>query len=426
MLESWLEQRVNVGNQEASTHNAIGKIYITLNKKPQEWLLNNRCYDPKVIGKFCEKFDPYLAYIAYRRAWGECDEELIKVTNENGLLKDQARYLVERQDLELWTKVLQDENEYKEQLVDEVVSTALPEADNPDMVSTTVKAFMNANLPHQLIGLLERLVLQDTIFAENRNLQNLLILTAIKAAPDRVKEFIHRMDKFDGPEIANIALGDQYKLYEEAFAIYKKFDHHQKAIGVLLDYLNDLERAEEYAQRADESEVWSLLAKKQLEENDPSKAIACYIVVDDASNYSAIIAAVKADGSCFEDLVSYSRWQKRRSRNPRLILNSSLRLPSVIVSVISRSSWRVPTLPRFRQWEISSTTMLNGRQPRFSTPPSATTRSLRHVTYTSTSSERPWMLPERQAAYSLGRKSPRHVSPMPSSVLPRRVVFTLS
>ena len=37
-----------------------------------------------------------------RRAWGECDEELIRVTNENGLLKDQARYLVERQDTELW------------------------------------------------------------------------------------------------------------------------------------------------------------------------------------------------------------------------------------------------------------------------------------------------------------------------------------
>lgn len=318
MLEQWLEQRVNEGNQEASTHNAIGKIYITLNKKPQEWLLNNRCYDPKVIGKFCEKLDPYLAYIAYRRAWGDCDEELIKVTNENGLLKDQARYLVERQDLDLWTKVLQDDNKYKEQLVDEVVSTALPEADNPDMVSTTVKAFMNANLPHQLIGLLERLVLQDTIFAENRNLQNLLILTAIKAAPDRVKEFIHRMDKFDGPEIANIALGDQYKLYEEAFSIYKKFDHHQKAIGVLLDYLNDLERAEEYAQRADESEVWSLLAKKQLEENDPAKAIACYIKADDASNYSAMIAAVKADGSCFEDLVSYLEMARKKVKEPEI------------------------------------------------------------------------------------------------------------
>ena len=65
MLEPWLEQRINEGNQEASTHNAIGKIYITLNKKPQEWLLNNRCYDPKVIGKFCEKLDPYLAYVVF-------------------------------------------------------------------------------------------------------------------------------------------------------------------------------------------------------------------------------------------------------------------------------------------------------------------------------------------------------------------------
>jgi len=316
MLEPWLEQRVNEGNQEASTHNAIGKIYITLNRNPQEWLLNNRCYDSKVIGKFCEKLDPYLAYIAYRRAWGECDDELINVTNENGLLKDQARYLVERQDVDLWAKVLQDSNEFKTQLVDEVVSTALPEADNPDMVSTTVKAFMNANLPHQLIGLLERLVLQDTIFAENRNLQNLLILTAIKAAPDRVKEFIYRLDKFDGPEIANIALGETYMLYEEAFEIYKKFDLHLKAVGVLLTYLSDLERAEEYAERCNEAEVWSALSAKQIEEGMVAKAIGGYIKADDASNYEEVIKATKADGTCYDELVQFLEMARKKIKEP--------------------------------------------------------------------------------------------------------------
>ena len=40
---------------------------------------------------------------------GDCDEALIKVTQENGLFKDLARYLVERQDLALWTRVLKPE-----------------------------------------------------------------------------------------------------------------------------------------------------------------------------------------------------------------------------------------------------------------------------------------------------------------------------
>ena len=39
---------------------------------------------------------------------------------------------------------------------------------------------MNADLPSELIELLERIVLQGSDFSENKNLQNLLILTAIK------------------------------------------------------------------------------------------------------------------------------------------------------------------------------------------------------------------------------------------------------
>ena len=41
-----------------------------------------------------------------------------------------------------------------------VVQTALPETKNAEEVSTTVKAFMNADLPSELIELLERIVLQ--------------------------------------------------------------------------------------------------------------------------------------------------------------------------------------------------------------------------------------------------------------------------
>ncbi|CAN0081352.1 unnamed protein product, partial [Laminaria digitata] len=40
-----------------------------------------------------------------------------------------------------------------------VVQTALPETKNAEEVSTTVKAFMNADLPSELIELLERIVL---------------------------------------------------------------------------------------------------------------------------------------------------------------------------------------------------------------------------------------------------------------------------
>lgn len=101
LLQPWLETRVSQGNTETATHNAVGKIYVTLNREPQQFLINNQFYDSKVVGKFCEKMDPALAFLAYRRAGGACDEALIRVTIDNGLFKDLARYLVERQDLDL-------------------------------------------------------------------------------------------------------------------------------------------------------------------------------------------------------------------------------------------------------------------------------------------------------------------------------------
>ena len=58
------------------------------------------------------------------------------------------RYVVERMDGDLWEKVLSPDNEYRRQLIDQVVSTALPESKSPDQVSATVKAFMTADLPH--------------------------------------------------------------------------------------------------------------------------------------------------------------------------------------------------------------------------------------------------------------------------------------
>lgn len=65
-----------------------------------------------------------------------------------------------------------------------------------------------------------------------RNLQNLLILTAIKADRTRVMEYINRLDNYDAPDIANIAISNE--LFEEAFAIFRKFDVNTSAVQVNL------------------------------------------------------------------------------------------------------------------------------------------------------------------------------------------------
>ena len=55
--------------------------------------------------------------------------------------------------------------------VAQVVSTALPECKNPESVSVAVKAFMQADLQAELIELLEKIVLNNSSFSNNHNLQ---------------------------------------------------------------------------------------------------------------------------------------------------------------------------------------------------------------------------------------------------------------
>ena len=60
-----------------------------------------------------------------------------------------------------------------------------------------------------------------------------------------MKDYIHRLDNFDGPAVGEIAAG--YEMFEEAFEIYKKFNLKTQAIKVLLDNMDDMKRAQEYA-----------------------------------------------------------------------------------------------------------------------------------------------------------------------------------
>ena len=92
------------GSADSHVHNALGKIAIDANNNPEHFLTTNPHYDSRIVGKYCEKRDPTLACVAYKR--GECDEELVDVTNRNSLFKLQSRYMVERMNPELWALVL--------------------------------------------------------------------------------------------------------------------------------------------------------------------------------------------------------------------------------------------------------------------------------------------------------------------------------
>lgn len=309
LLLSWLEMRIHEGCTEPATHNALAKIYIDSNNNPERFLRENQFYDSRVVGKYCEKRDPHLACVAYER--GQCDRELISVCNENSLFKSESRYLVRRRDPELWAEVLQESNPFRRPLIDQVVQTALSETQDPEDISVTVKAFMTADLPNELIELLEKIVLENSVFSDHRNLQNLLILTAIKADRSRVMEYINRLDNYDAPDIASIAINSE--LYEEAFAIFKKFDVNTSAIQVLIEHVQNLDRAYEFAERCNQPAVWSQLAAAQLQHGMVKEAIDSFIKADDPSAFMDVVQTAHKTGG-WEDLVRYLQMARKKAR----------------------------------------------------------------------------------------------------------------
>ncbi|KAF5751355.1 Clathrin heavy chain 1 [Tripterygium wilfordii] len=183
------------------------------------------------------------------------------------------------------------------------------------LVSAAVKAFMTADLPHELIELLEKIVLQNSAFSGNFNLQNLLILTAIKADPSRVMDYVNRLDNFDGPAIGEVAVEAQ--LYEEAFAIFKKFNLNVQAVNVLLDNIRSVDRAVEFAFRVEEDAVWSQVAKAQLRAGLVSDAIESFIRADDATQFLEVIKAAE-DANEYHDLVRYLLMVRQKSKEPKV------------------------------------------------------------------------------------------------------------
>ena len=311
LLLPFLENTLASGNQQQAVYNALAKIYIDSNNNPEKFLKENDLYDTLVVGKYCEKRDPSLAYVAYRK--GQNDLELINITNENSMYKQQARYLLERGDPEIWSFVLKENNIHRRSVIDQVTSTAVPEAAEPEKVSIAVKAFLDADLPAELIDLLEKIILEPSPFSDNGNLQNLLMFTAAKADKGRLMDYIHQLSAYNAEEIASTCIS--VGLLEEAFEIYKKENNHTAATDVLVSHMMAIDRAHEYAERIDQPEVWSMVAKAQLGGLRVTDSIDSYIRAQDPSNYAEVIELSTSAGKD-EDLIKFLRMARKTQREP--------------------------------------------------------------------------------------------------------------
>ncbi|CAK7913259.1 clathrin heavy chain [[Candida] anglica] len=311
ILLPFLEKTLQGGSNDQEVYNTLAKIYIDSNNSPEKFLQENDVYDTLAVGKYCEKRDPYLAYICYSK--GGNDAELINITNENKMYKYQARYLLQKSDFDLWGQVLSSENTHRRQLVDQVISTGIPELSDPEPISITVKAFMENDLPQELIELLEKIILEPSPFNDNTSLQGLLILTAIKADSSRVMNYIEKLDKFDPEEIAPLCIENQ--LYEEAFEIYDKFELRNDAMKVLVEDIMSLDRGEQYASKHEDPELWYQLGTAQLNGLRIPEAIDSYVKSKKPDNFEQVIEIAERGGK-EEELVAFLDMARESLREP--------------------------------------------------------------------------------------------------------------
>lgn len=88
-------------------------------------------------------------------------------------------------------------------------------------------------------------------------------------------DYISRLDNYDASDVAEVCIGED--LFEEAFTIYKNNNVNANAMDVLIEKLNDLDRAYEFANRCDQPDVWSKLAKAQLANMHVKEAIGMLV-----------------------------------------------------------------------------------------------------------------------------------------------------
>eukprot|EP00742_Colponemidia_sp_Colp-10_P010839 GILJ01011954.1.p1 GENE.GILJ01011954.1~~GILJ01011954.1.p1 ORF type:complete len:1482 (-),score=281.89 GILJ01011954.1:202-4647(-) len=318
LIVSWLEARKAEKKTDPALYNALGKVYIDTNNNAEDFLTNNQYYDSHVLGAYCENRNTLFAYIAYRRA--NLDDKVLELTLRNGMWKELARYLVKRQDSALWERALQTQGKELSHIVEAIQQTALPESKVVDEVITAVKAFLKANMNTELTSILDQIVLHGE-FRQNRHLENLLIISATKARPDKVMEYVNNLQCYDADDIANIASGAG--LHEVAFTVYDKHNNKQKAASTLLHELNDLPRGRAYAQKADEPAVWSVLGLFLLQSNEVHEGIEALLKAKNPNHVKEVSDACERVNQ-YGDLIKYLMMARIESKNKNPLIDTHL------------------------------------------------------------------------------------------------------
>ncbi|UKJ88832.2 clathrin heavy chain [Theileria orientalis] len=192
---------------------------------------------------------------------------------------------------------------------------------NSNEISVLIKFFLSQEMNTYLITLLEGLLLNQTEFSKNSNLQNLLLATTIKTNPAKLQEYLNKLNNYEVNSLAKLA--NELGLYYSSYQLYRKVDKYQEAFNELvfleqlysrpstpqsslearnkeLKRLNNFESTEgvlkemlAYTTLVDKSVIWFKLGKIYLDRTMLKEAVDCYLKSGNFTHNSQIKQACK-------------------------------------------------------------------------------------------------------------------------------------
>jgi len=187
----------------------------------------------------------------------------------NHHLRDLALFLLRAQDPDLWehaTTATKGEELLRVISEDQVLLLSFSTAEFSVLLKFLMKT-ESQNL-EGLISLLHRVLvgIANHPFRLHRSLQTLLLASVLKSTtPGRVVTYLRSLNAFDAKDICSTAI--RLGRFEEALQIAKHARDQELAVHILVNHLDDMARAFDFANTVDTPEVWKLVGLAQWRKN---------------------------------------------------------------------------------------------------------------------------------------------------------------
>ena len=211
---------------------------------------NQNNLDLKTIANIIEIDYPMLALHCYKIL--KSDEKILEISQKIGSFDDLCFYVIDSSRQDLWDKVLDKNNIYREAIVDSILNISLKYENQSKKIAEIIKVLTKADMPRQLSILLERLLFssEDNNIRQSQSLQNLLIITVARVEKGKIPDLLISLKNYNAELITSKL--EEMECYEEALLLNKLQKKYEKCVFIIVNKMNDFNMASDFINEMNE------------------------------------------------------------------------------------------------------------------------------------------------------------------------------